>query len=122
MNRRGFFMGAIPDSAKIGRKVFNVWNRRKSCPRKNALLIVSNSKHLFSSLRRTSIGISSQTGNNYGVEAFRDQPLLFQVEQDLGERIDRAGEPPQLIKEMTAKSNAFEARMQQEGSFWDTQG
>jgi hypothetical protein len=63
-------MGAIPDSAKIGRKVSNVWNRRKSCPRKNALLIVSNSKHLFSSLRRTSIGISSQTGNNYGVEAF----------------------------------------------------
>ena len=34
-----------------------------------------------------SIRIGSQTGNNYGFEASREKPLLFQVEQDISEQI-----------------------------------
>ena len=44
------------------------------------------------------IRIGSQTGNNYGFKASRQTPLLFQVEQDLSERIDRAEENPKLYK------------------------
>jgi arylsulfatase A len=67
------------------------------------------------------IRISSQTGDNYGFKASRETPLLFQVEQDLGERIDRAKEQKDLIESMTKKLNAFEAQVEKEGSFWDDQ-
>lgn len=67
------------------------------------------------------VRISSQTGNNYGFKASRDTPLLFQVEQDLGERIDRAGEQTDLIDKMLMKLSIFESGVQEEGSFWDAQ-
>jgi arylsulfatase len=67
------------------------------------------------------VRISSQTGDNYGFKASRDKPLLFQVEQDLGERIDRAAERTDLVEKMLAKLNAFESQVQDEGSFWDAQ-
>lgn len=65
------------------------------------------------------VRLYSQTGNDYGFKASRSSPVLFQVEQDPGERIDRAGEQATKIREMTEKLDAFEARMQREGSFWD---
>lgn len=64
--------------------------------------------------------IASQTGNNYGFKASRNTPLLFQVEQDLGERIDRAGEQTNQIEQMMEKLTAFESQVQKEGSFWDS--
>jgi arylsulfatase len=66
------------------------------------------------------IRISSQTENNYGFKASRNTPLLFQVEHDLGERIDRANEQKDLIKVMMNKLKAFEAQVEEEGTFWDT--
>lgn len=65
------------------------------------------------------IRIYSQTGNNYGFKASRDTPLLFQIEQDLGERIDRAGEQKNLVEKMMKRLNAFEAQVEKEGAFWD---
>ncbi|MFK7910996.1 MAG: sulfatase, partial [Akkermansiaceae bacterium] len=46
------------------------------------------------------IAIPSQTGNNHGFQASEQKPLLFNVEQDIGERIDRASEKPKLVQEM----------------------
>ena len=46
------------------------------------------------------VRIGSQTGNNYGYQASRETPLLFQVEKDLGERIDVAKEESQRAKEL----------------------
>jgi arylsulfatase A len=63
--------------------------------------------------------ISSQTGNNYGFNASRSTPLLFQVEQDLSERIDRAKEEPELIAKMLARLSQFESHVSKEGTFWD---
>ena len=54
------------------------------------------------------IRIGSQTGNDYGFTASRQTPLLFQVEQDLSERIDRAAEQPKIVKELLAELEAFE--------------
>ncbi len=65
------------------------------------------------------VRISSQTGSNYGFKASRTTPLLFQVEQDLGERIDRAGEQANLVEQMMKTLTAFEAQVREEGSFWD---
>ncbi len=42
------------------------------------------------------IRITSQTGDSYGFAASRETPLLFQVEQDLGERFDRSSEQPAI--------------------------
>ena len=67
------------------------------------------------------IRISSQTGNNYGFEASRNTPLLFQVEQDLEERFDRADEHKSRVGEMMKRLNAFEAQVKEKGSFWDVQ-
>jgi len=65
------------------------------------------------------IRTSSQTGNNYGFKASRNTPLLFQVEHDLGERIDRTGEQTKRVEKMMKKLTAFESQVQEEGSFWD---
>ena len=64
------------------------------------------------------IRIGSQTGNNYGFEASREKPLLFQVEQDISERIDRAAEQPEIVKELLSDLEAFEKQIEAEGSFW----
>jgi len=45
--------------------------------------------------------------------------LLFQVEQDLSERIDRADEQPDLIETITKQLLLFEAQAREEGTFWD---
>ncbi len=65
------------------------------------------------------IRIGSQTGNNYGFKATRQKPLLFQVEQDISERIDRTKEQPELIKSLTKTLNEFEAESKATGTFWD---
>lgn len=64
------------------------------------------------------IRIYSQTGDNYGFAASRETPLLFQVERDLSERIDRANEEPGLIRSMMKTLSAFETQAGDEGTFW----
>ncbi len=66
------------------------------------------------------IRIGSQLKTNYGFKASRAHPLLFQVEQDLGERIDRAAEHPLLVQEMLKSLAEDEAGLKTEGSFWNT--
>ncbi|MBI9017956.1 MAG: sulfatase [Phycisphaerae bacterium] len=65
------------------------------------------------------IRIGSQTGDNYGFTASREKPLLFQVEQDLSERIDRAAEHPEIVKELLTDLENFQKQLQTEGTFWD---
>jgi len=65
--------------------------------------------------------IGSQLKNNYGFKASRETPLLFQVEQDLGERIDRASEHPELVRAMLGALDDLETQIAQEGSFWGRQ-
>ena len=63
--------------------------------------------------------IGSQTGNNYGFKASYKTPLLFQVEQDLSERIDRAKEQPERVAKMLKVLEAKKAQINEEGRFWD---
>ncbi len=83
----------------------------------------SHSDNMPSAVRRgpwkMHIRIASQTGDNYGFQASRSTPLLFQLEHDLGERIDRAGEQADLVEDMLTRLGAFEAQVKEEGSFWD---
>ncbi len=51
--------------------------------------------------------IFSQTGNDYGFTPSREQPLLFQVEQDIGEGIDRADEHPEIVTELSKNLKAL---------------
>lgn len=67
------------------------------------------------------IRIGSQTKNNYGFSASRETPLLFQVEEDLGERIDLASQQPEKVSELMTDLEAFEKQMEEEGSFWDSE-
>lgn len=66
------------------------------------------------------VRIGSQTKNNYGFVASRETPLLFQVEKDLGERIDLAGEKAELTSDLLSELEKFETQLKEEGSFWDT--
>lgn len=67
------------------------------------------------------VRIGSQTKNNYGFEASRETPLLFQVEEDLGERINVARENPKLTSELLSDLEKFEKQLEAEGTFWDTE-
>ncbi len=63
--------------------------------------------------------IGSQLRDNYGFKASEQTPLLFQVEQDLGERIDRAAEQPELVQQMRKKLLEKKAQISKEGTFWN---
>lgn len=65
------------------------------------------------------IQLYSQTGDNYGFEATRESPLLFQVNHDVSERYDRAAEQPDVVKQLLGDIQAFETSLAQEGTFWD---
>lgn len=65
------------------------------------------------------IRIGSQTKNNYGFVASKETPLLFQVEQDLGERINVADEHTDKRSGLLAELEMFETHLKNEGSFWD---
>ena len=60
----------------------------------------------------------SQLGDNYGFTASEGTPLLFQVEHDLGERIDRADEQPELVEKLRKHLLEQEQQMLEEASFW----
>ena len=65
------------------------------------------------------VKIGSQTGNNYGFKASWENPLLFQVEKDLEERINRAPEHPELIEKMKRSLKKFIYNIKKTGSYWD---
>ncbi len=46
------------------------------------------------------VATPSQLGTNHGFHASEEKPLLFNVEQDIGERIDRAAEKPELVQDL----------------------
>lgn len=52
------------------------------------------------------VKLISQTGSNHGFAASREKPLLFNVEEDLGERIDRAAEQPEIVARLLGKLDA----------------
>ncbi|MFC4991446.1 sulfatase [Rubritalea tangerina] len=64
------------------------------------------------------IRIGSQTGNNYGYKATEATPLLFNVEQDLNERINRADEHPERVESMRKLLLEKEQQLLDEASFW----
>jgi len=60
----------------------------------------------------------SQLGDNYGYQASINTPLLFQVEHDLSESIDRAKEQQKLVKYLSNKLAEFQKNMENGGSYW----
>jgi arylsulfatase len=60
------------------------------------------------------IRVITQTTERYGAGASREKPLLFNVEEDPGERIDRAAAEPEkcarLLEKLDAVSRSFKAR------------
>lgn len=65
------------------------------------------------------VRIGSQTKNNYGFTASRETPLLFQVEEDLGEKVDVAVQQPEKVSVMRSELERLEQQIEEEGSFWD---
>ena len=66
--------------------------------------------------------LTSHLGTNHGFSASEEKPLLFQVEQDFSERIDRAGERPEELKTGKAVIAAFKESLARERTFWDDGG
>jgi len=64
------------------------------------------------------VRIGSQTKNNYGFSASKETPLLFQVEKDLGERINLTKQHPEKVSDLLNDLETFEEQMKEEGSFW----
>ncbi len=64
------------------------------------------------------IRLYSQTKNDYGYQASREKPLLFQVEHDPSERYDRASEHPDVVQSLMDEIQQFESRLSSEGTFW----
>ena len=60
----------------------------------------------------------SQTGNNYGFTATAAAPLLFDVQKDPHERINRRAEQPARVAELQALIDAFNQSLATEPTFW----
>tara|TARA_Y100001934_G_C12384487_1_gene794654 strand:- start:2419 stop:3828 length:1410 start_codon:yes stop_codon:yes gene_type:complete len=65
------------------------------------------------------VRIGSQLRDNYGFKASRETPLLFQVEQDISERIDRREDEVDRTQSMLAQLEKMEQAIKREGTFWD---
>lgn len=63
--------------------------------------------------------LTSQMGRDHGFKASPEKPLLFQVEQDFSERIDRAAERPEVVERGRAVLADFKESLVTEKSFWD---
>src|SRR5690606_13635259 len=61
----------------------------------------------------------SQTGDNYGFSASRSDPLLFQVEHDIGETADQRAGHPAVVSGLLGEIDAHNAARLAEGTFWD---
>jgi len=57
------------------------------------------------------VKLISQTGSDHGFAASREKPLLFNVEEDLGERIDRAAEQPEIVARLLGRLDAVTASL-----------
>lgn len=64
------------------------------------------------------VKIASQTGNDYGFKATETKPLLFNVEEDAGEKFDRSSEQPAKVNELRTLLKKFVESATAEGSFW----
>lgn len=88
---------------------------------KEFVFLENHSDNMPSAIRRgpwkLMIRQASQTGQTYGFSASEQAPLLFNVEQDIGERIDRAAEKPELVAELLTKLRQARDQILQEGSF-----
>jgi arylsulfatase A len=63
--------------------------------------------------------IYTQIGDNYGYTGVSfDNPLLFQVEHDFGERFNLAAEEPAKVKELQDTLTVFKKQADAEGTFW----
>jgi len=60
----------------------------------------------------------SQLGDNYGYQASVKTPLLFQVEHDLSESIDRAQEYTELTKSLSESLVKYQQEVDSEINFW----
>jgi len=60
----------------------------------------------------------SQLDDNYGFQASKQAPLLFQVEHDLSESINRAQEQQELTKQLSEKLAKYQQNVEGEASFW----
>lgn len=53
----------------------------------------------------------------HGFEASRESPLLFQVEEDIGERVDRSAEEPDVVRTLLDSLAACERSLEEETLF-----
>ncbi len=65
------------------------------------------------------VRLGSQLGDAYGFKASMDTPLLFNVEEDLHERINRAAEKPELVAELLGELKAHNEALEKAGTYWD---
>lgn len=64
------------------------------------------------------VKITSQTGSDYGFKATEAKPLLFNVEEDVGEKFDHAAEQAAKVTELQTLLKQFVESATAEGSFW----
>ena len=65
------------------------------------------------------VRLGSQLRNNYGFKASLDSPLLFNVEEDIHERIDRSKEQGDIRSELLNELKEHNEAILKDGTFWD---
>jgi arylsulfatase len=84
-------------------------------------LVYSHDDNQISAIRqgpwKLHIRIDSQLKDNYGFSASRQQPLLFQVEHDVGERYDLAAQYPERVKAMLAALARYQSSINNNANF-----
>lgn len=63
--------------------------------------------------------VSQVNPGGWGFTASKEKPLLFQVEKDVGERIDRAAESKIEVEQIQVSLNGFLESLNKETAFWD---
>ena len=65
------------------------------------------------------VRLGSQLRTNYDFKASMESPLLFNVEEDIHERIDRAKEQSEIKDELLEELKKHNSAIEKDGTFWD---
>lgn len=113
----------LPNVKMDGRDISSYLKLGASAPTLDFSLAYSGGKNEINALRmgkwKIHTRLISQLGTKHGFEASIKKPLLFNLEEDIGERFDRAKQYPEIVRKLKEAFLQLKTELKESRSYWD---
>ena len=115
--------GIKPPKTQLDGRDISSYLLEKNSPELPFTFAYSNGRNQINALRsgkwKLHVGQTSQLGTNHGYKPSLNSPILFDVEQDLSEKLDRAPEQPEKVEALKKQLLELKERLIKDGTHWD---